>query len=377
MKDYNEMASSVFRRRDEYLTARKKRNALLLKVVGSACALLLVAVVGISLWKNLPDIPSVKPTDPTPSATDIISTNNSQYSEDTTNAQTSSAAVNTNPESTKVPVLLPDPTETLTSVPSQRPVDTPQTGATDPTEVVDSTNGNDMAPDSSWEPPTDAPTEAVPTYPPTEGDDPTEPPWVEESTEAPTAEPWEPQPPTAAPTEAPTQAPSTVEPSEPTPQGELNIECAGKTYTAEVGDVVTLTVEFQADKPMKTLAAWAKYDNYDGYLQLIKDNSLTVSQLDAVHMPEIDPKNSSINYSYNKAFQYKAVRVVAIADDESFDFTKKKVFFTFSFKVVKPGKTSIELMIDTIIGADNTVYYNGGNKITADNMSFDVYLTKE
>ncbi len=370
MKDYNEMASSVFRRRDEYLTARKKRNALLLKVAGSACALLLVAVVGISLWKNLPDIPSVKPTDPTPSVTDVTSTNNSQYSEDTTNAQTSSALVNTNPESTKVPVLPPDPTEPSTSTPSQRPVDTPETELTDPTEVVDPTNGNDMAPDSSWEPPTDAPTEVEPTYPPTEGDDPTEPPWAEEPTEAPTAEPWE--PPTECPTAAPTQAPPTVEPT----MGELYIECNGETVVAEVGDVVTVTVELQADELMKDMVAGLIYDDFSGYLKVINESSLTAYEKNALHVPNIDPDYVYVNYKYNKVGR-KGIKVFVDGEYEDFDFSEKKIFFTFSFEVAKTGYTSIELVIDTMIGADGKDYYLNGEMINQGNISFDMYLTKE
>ncbi|MBQ2943907.1 MAG: hypothetical protein IJD93_04380 [Ruminococcus sp.] len=372
MKDYNEMAASVFQRRDEFVAARKKRNALLLKVAGSACAVLLVAVVGISLWKNLPRIPYVKPTDPTASSV----TNDTQQTENITDTKTGLQETTANPDTTKVPVLPFDPTEpsASSSADNTKPSETPSTNptsATDPTEkpqqpsaATDPSSGNNSHPV-----PTDAPVEAPSDYP-------TEPPWVEEPTEAPTAEPWE--PPTAAPTQAPWEPPTqcpTEEPIEPE-TGPLYIECGGKTYEAQTGDMVTLTVELEADERIKEADVLTKYGNYYIGLEPVNlyDLGFGGQQIQQAHLPNIGKAPANISYTKDHFARYKAVWVsFSAVEDEGFDFTDKKVLYTFSFIVTKPGNTKIEIEPFRLSSANKAYYSNG---IAVDSgAQLEAYLT--
>ena len=50
MKDYNEMAKAVFERRDEYLAEKKRKRAMLLKAGVPVCSLLLVSLLGVTIW---------------------------------------------------------------------------------------------------------------------------------------------------------------------------------------------------------------------------------------------------------------------------------------------------------------------------------------
>ncbi len=65
MKDYNEMASAVFRRRDEYIADRKRKTGIILKAGVPVCSLLLVSLLGILVWHGgrLPEIPATPSPD--------------------------------------------------------------------------------------------------------------------------------------------------------------------------------------------------------------------------------------------------------------------------------------------------------------------------
>lgn len=346
MKNYNEMAEAVFRRRDEYLTARKKRNALLLKTAGAVCVAILVAIVGISIWKNLPDIPYVAPTSPTALTEHTDVTNDTQYTENITDTQTGSEATSVNSE-TKVPVLPPDPTEPSVSQPNgaDKPIVKPSTNptsATDPTEVpqdptasTEPTGGGNISPV-----PTDAPVDA-----------PTEPPWAEDPTEAPTAEPTETQP---------------IAPSEP-PMSELYIDCNGETFEAEIGDVVNITVELQSPELLKDIEVVLSYDDFGGKLKLSDESGLTTYEKNALHVPNIDPDYVTVNYKFN-AVGKKGIKVFIDGEYEDFDFSEKKILCTFSFDVKKGGYTSIELIVDTITGVS-------GEPVKFSDVSFAMYAS--
>lgn len=374
------MADAVFRRRDEYVAARRKRNGIIMKTGASVCALLLVSVVGISVWRALPDIPSVKPTDPTvtasestqsPTASQQILVSTEQEKTDT---KTDIGTVNGQTDNTEESTLPPDPTEPATEVPST-PVDKPQTNVKDPTESTgdsDKPAGEDGLTTPTEEPTadrhpvtneptsaTDGPADAPPEVDPTEAPvDPTEAPV--DPTEAPVD-------PTEVPTEEATENPTVAEP----PMTELYIECNGETVVAEAGDVVTVTVELQADKLLGYMSVLLKYDNYAGYLKIVNDAGLTAYEKNALHVPNIDPDFCYVNYSFNKN-GYKGIKVVADGEHADYDFSEKKVFFTFSFEVAKTGCTQVELEIDNIKGADGTVYYSNGNVVTAGNINFDM-----
>lgn len=348
MKDYNEMAAEVFRRRDEYLTARKKRNVLLFKTAGTVCAVLLVAVAGISLWKNLPDIPFVEPTAPTASTADASITNNTQNTEFETNTQTASSQMfTTEPEETRVTVLPPDPTEPSVSNPEgdTKPTYNPSTSPSfpvdpteelqPPTQATDSTEGGCLSPV------------------------PTEPPWDE--------------PPTACPTEVPSDI--YTGPTDPT-MSELYIECGTDTIVAEVGDVITVTVEMQADELLGYLSALLKYDSSSRHLSVVNETGLTTYQKNALHVPCVDPDFCYINYKYNTT-QNKGIKVQLDGDYESLDFRDKKVLFTFSFDVVRTGYTKIELEVDAVKDKDGKDYYLNGELVNPKNITFDMHVSKK
>ncbi len=402
MKDYNEMADSVFRRRDEFVAARKKRNGILLKAGTSVCALLLVAVVGVSVWRVLPSVPLVKPTEPTSTVladttedtaqaqekettvlqADLIETpDKTEGKEDNTKAETPQEK-ETKPQATKKPAGnddKPQTGETLPPDPTEPKGDKPATeGTPDPTAATDE------SPDPTEAPTNIAPPADAPQAPGADSVKPTLPVWTPESAETPPTDEWEvpevtysPMVPVPTTESCCTTTACTDEPTEPTmgglesilptvpdepATGPLFIECDGKTYEAQVGDMVTLTVELQADKPVKTAYVGAKYDYYYGRLEVVnlEDLGFSKKQLRDAHVPNLGDVISLINYDSGSYGRYRAVMVdFSVAEEEyAPDFTEEKVFLTFSFMVKKPGNTSIELITHTINGIGGVKYYN-------------------
>lgn len=356
MKNYNEMADAVFRRRDEFVAARKKRNGILIKAGASVCALLLVAVVGIGVWRALPQVPSVKPTEPTTASSyteEITSCPEQTQDTQTTQTQKVTESKSNTPQAEDTPkeTLPPDPTEPNTD----QSFDTPQTG--EPGIPVDSTSAGATDSDSVVRP--DDSTEAVPpTVQPVE----------------PTTVVWEDQ---TLPGLEPT-TPEATEPTEP-PTGPLYIECSGKTYEAQTGDMVTLTVELQADELIKSANVIAKYDYYYGRLEVVNLEELgfTEKQLRQVHAPNLGDALSFISYNAGNYGRYRAVKLDFVATENEFavDFTESKVLLTFSFIVKKPGNTKVELVPNNIVSVNDTEYYRNGNQVVDEGVELDAYLT--
>ncbi len=401
MKDYNEMANSVFHRRDEFVAARKKRNGRLLKAGTSVCALLLVAVVGVSVWRALPHIPSVKPTEPTTTVSadttedtaqtqekettvlqaDLIETPDKTEGKEDTKAETPQVK-ETKPQATKKPAVATDPTESKPAGSN----DTPQTGETlppDPTEPKGDKPATDGTPDptaATDAPSTVAPPADAPQAPGADSVKPTLPVWTPESPETPPTDAWEdpegttclpmaPEPTTAVCDEPTEPTIGDLEPTLPTEPatGPLFIECDGKTYEAQTGDMVTLTVELQAEKEIKSAVITTKYDYYYGRLEVVnlKDLGFTEKQIREAHLPNIGEVTAFVSYNSDSYGRYKGVRVDAsvVEAEDSMDFTEKKVLYTFSFLVKKPGNTSIEFMITDIIDKDGQDYYQNSVQV--------------
>ena len=389
MKDYNEMAEAVFRRRDEFVAARKKRNGIIVRTGASLCALLVVAVVGISVWKALPEIPVVPPTEPETTVTEQTYTTGTNEAEDTkpqidvTESDKNTDPVekptdNTKPEGNKKPdknettgneeVTLPqDPTET------QKPDagDTPSAGfptVTLPQDPTEATENGDIVEDTTA---------------PSHGLDPTEatlPEWTmtPETVPCTTASPME----TVAPetTSACEVDPDCTLPyaTEPLPES-LFIECDGKTYEAQVGDMVTLTVELQADE--KISDAWINviYDHYQDMLKAVKlqDYGFTQLNLRKTHFPNVDEKAITFEYIEDTQTIDGNVKVNIDFSDKygaSMDFVEKKVFCTFSFMVMKPGNTKIELVRENLQATDGDRYFYY-DKLVNHGAEFTSYLT--
>ncbi|MBQ7999718.1 MAG: hypothetical protein IJ298_00695 [Ruminococcus sp.] len=391
MKDYNEMADAVFRRRDEYLAAKKKHAAILLKAGASVCALLLVAVVGISVWRALPQIPSQKPTEPTVTASINVTETKDNI---TTEPETATAQEDTkaNSEATKKPVVATDPVESTPAGNTDKPQtettlppdptepsteykgDKPATdGSVDPTSATEGPNAPGMDSFPGWTPGTMPQTPA--TQAPTAGDD------RPVTTEAPCT--------TAVcctipgldetlPGYTDGVETTTTEPTEP-PTGPLYLECDGKTYEAQVGDMVTLTVELQADELIKSANVIAKYDYYYGRLEVVnlKELGFTEKQFRNVHAPNMGDALTLVSYNSGTYGRYRAVKLDFVATENEFavDFTEPKVLLTFSFIVKKTGNTKVELVPNKIVSVNDTEYYRNGNQVVDEGVELDAYLT--
>ena len=54
MKNYDEIANRVLERRDAYVARQKQKRQLVMKITSVACALVLVALVGVGVWQGAP-----------------------------------------------------------------------------------------------------------------------------------------------------------------------------------------------------------------------------------------------------------------------------------------------------------------------------------
>lgn len=394
MKDYNEMANAVFRRRDEFVAARKKRNGILLRAGVSVSALLLVAVVGISVWRSLPEIPVVTPTEPssatlqTEEATLPAQTITQQEVSSQIQKETQETVDTPQQGSTAKPAVTPDKPQTETTLPPD---------PTEPKNDIPATDGSsdsatDGSADSTTAPAADAP-----------GKDPF-PGWTPDTL------PQEPETvePTAA-TESPmvTMAPSTLPPEpttcqptlpeatttpcvETTTGGDLTLPdetqpaptepVAGSFFLeceAQVGDMVNLTVELQADELINTADIIAKY-GYDN-LEVVNlwDLGFTKDQFREAHAPNLGDAICFVNYNAGEYGKYGAVKLGLSATEKEFavDFTENKVLMTFSFIVKKSGITTFEVVPNEMKSVSGTCYYRNGNQVTFDGINLGGYLT--
>ena len=317
MKDYNEMAKAVFARRDEYLAEKKRKRAMLLKAGVPVCSLLLVSLVGISIWMaKLPEIPTSTPVDkPTSSRTE------------------------TEPDTSRDDnaVLMPEVTDDVTAKPSQgnvnKPIakptepdsgDAPQTGGTKPQVNV--------PPTSAKPKPTESVNDTVPgvVTTPTEGvepEAPVPPPTTQTATCSPTDAFPLPQD-TIPPILQPTVPPTTVAPTQP-PTGPVKIKVADKTYTAQTGDKVTYTIEMQAEEKFEDIQMRIKFDG--DYLQFVAPSNI---REDA---SAIAPNLKDVIGGYS----YRHVGVNAV-NLSKFDFRNRKVLVQVEFIVKRGGYTTID-----------------------------------
>ena len=388
MKDYNEMAEAVFRRRDEFVAARKKRNGIILRTGASLCALLLVAVVGVSVWKALPEIPVVPPTEPETTVTERTDTTGTNEAEDTkpqidvTESDKNTDPVekpteNTKPEGNKKPdknettgneeVTLPqDPTET------QKPDagDTPSAGfpsetlpgATLPPDHTETTENEDIVEDTTAPSPGVDPTEAT----------------LPEWTEAPctTALPMEPTTPEVPETTVACETDSTEYIPKDTLPPPVLFECDGKTYEVQYGDVVNLTVELQADELLESAVIRTRYGDNENDTDLrvvdLSRKGFTDKQRKEAHLPNLGDAPALIDYYEVWRGQKNInVRFGTLKEEEALDFTEKKVLFTFSFFVEGHRDSRIEVLpasIKTVNGTD----YVENHQLVAEGIDLDI-----
>lgn len=367
MKDYNEMAEAVFHRRDEFMAARKKRNGIILRTGASLCALLLVAVVGIGMWRGLPEIPAVRPTEASEVSSQTEETaltwqtkETQMNSQQEASLQTEKAAQEKedthNQENSVSSTLPPDPTEATTDIPQTE----------DNTDPIVPTDAPGIDNDPGWLPDatSQVTTESDMTLPQSTTCQPmitevatTCADWIEEDTD-PSSE----------------TRPEITEPA----TGPLVIECDGKTYEAQVGDMVNLTVELQADKKIKYATVDVEYDYHKKLLKpvILQDEGFSQLDLRLMHFPNIDPKGVYVKYDDDSRFIDGSLNARVDFSDkygESMDFSEKKVFCTFSFVVMKPGNTEIKLGIYQLTATDDTHYYYA-HRLVNKGAEFDLNL---
>ncbi len=352
MKDYNEMASSVFRRRDEYFAMQKKKKAMLVKIGLPSAAFLLVVLAGLGFIfrGDMPEIPVVVPTPPTTSHTEEM-THNTLITE---NTEAPSGTESVLPTDATENVPLPyDPTEppaedsSDSHSPTQGPImDSPQssTEGAQPDNVGDST-----------EPPA-----AYPQAPPTE--------------EA----PYDPSIPNMAPTGSEETDPVATEPCEPPSieetepnTGPLTIYAGGDVYTAQVGDTVSVTVELYAKKKVDEIELTVPFNNDKLSIVDLTSYGYTFRGAKEVWVPNIPFDDVTIsNHSYSP-FWIKADNF-----ERGFDFTEKKVLLTFDTVVRQGGEVYINPIMMTLGICDSDEYYfkNSIQKIT-NGVEIDLHLT--
>ena len=138
MKSYREIADSVFARREQYVTAQRKKKKLLASAGATLCA---VSLLGGSVWYlNRPthDIPVVPATDDD-AVTTTVTTAPTEQESTTTTANT--PATNTTTDGGVVA-----PTTTVTTVTTVAPTQTtakPTTGKTEPPKTTTTTGSKD------------------------------------------------------------------------------------------------------------------------------------------------------------------------------------------------------------------------------------------
>ncbi len=367
MKDYNQMAQAVFRRRDEYLAARKKKNAMLLKAGIPLCSIVLVALLGFTLWMNkLPEIPTL-PSEPASST----ETTAEDMTEEITEAQvtptkpTQSMQVQDATEpyvKETVPFLPTDPVE--------KPGDVPAT-STKPDHVADSTSATvedeeDAVPPALPNDPGAPPTSedhpiARPDSPTVDATSALEPDWGDLD-----------GPSTEAPGDSVDTEPTATDATEPV-TGPLEITVGGKKYTAQMGDMVSYTAELYVEGLFETFAAGVAHGSQ---LQVVEVVDPSEEDPSLVHFPNLKGGGEMLNYHRDRSKKGEKEIFVSGIKLSGYNFKEQKVLFTFDFLVQKPGFTQIVLDINELIGKGGAPeYFVGGNQLNFDDIKIEEYIT--
>lgn len=388
MKDYNEMAKAVFEKRDAYLTAQKKKRAMLLKAGVPLCSLVLVTMMSLLLWQaKLPEVP-IKTLDDTPNKTEQTNPDDttkdiilSQNQEVTGIQQSSVQAMQSQGTGTANNEYIPKPTQPYTQ---KYTGDSPQSQGgkpyTEPMAPQPNTDGV-VHPDSPDMP--NAP-EAISTNC-TMSEDYVPPTFVPETpVTMPGEELTRPPFPNDSPlvTDATRPEPTTSPVLEPA--GPLEITVADKTYTAQVGDKVTYTLELKAQEQFENIQLILSYgkDNLDVALPKDSDGETICEEVvPNLVAPYVNAGYGKVKMNASNNSQYT-----------KFDFREKKVLLTMDFMVTHSGKTEIVKYIDEILissekfegGWIDGVYHNEyttyryyyqGDKQIIEGIEFEEYLT--
>lgn len=364
MKDYNQMAQDVFRRRDEYLAMKEKKKAMLLKAGVPLCSLVLVALLGLTLWLHkMPEIP-VAPVAPT--------TKQTENTNDTVIAS-SQTVIGENPTDPGMNALPQDPTEPEnTYVPPVQTTPADKPGSDSGNKYPESSTGtedNVVPPFPDWT----VPDETYPLVDPTEPCMPLPTDSWEESTYP--EKPLETRPP--LPQDRPsveTTLPEEPTPTEPTeaPTGPVEITVGGKKYTAQTGDMVTYTAELYVKDLFETLQMGVLYGSE---LEVVEVVNTKEDDPAPVHFPNL--KSGSVNMNYHRDSSRDAEKQIHMTGIRysGYNFREQKVLATFDFIVKKPGETMIALDIEEMaVKGGETYYFSSGKQMIFENINIEESL---
>ena len=342
MKDYNEMAKSVFERRDEYLAEQKKKRAMFVKACVPVCSLVLVATVSLILWQaKMPDIPvkhlqsdvsEYEHTTANQNGTDVYGTTDNLYGQSGDGATESvKPSVQNNQQSAstgsmKSPAIVqtkpvkptgdnPDvPTGTVSNSRPDIPLSTqPSANATSPDVLPTLPPGNTSGTDSGGQ-----------VIPPTDND-------VDNSGEAST--PMMPPGATSGGSEGPSQGPA------------FNNT---QTYDFSAGQQVTYTIELEAAEKFESIQFSLCYDS--NYLQLVTLQNNTNNGF-----ADIVPNLSKAHITCGN----NTVKIVA-SNAYKYDFTSKKILLTVDFVVKKSGTVKLSLDVEELTIKTSDMYTETG-----------------
>ncbi len=356
MKDYNQMAQEVFRRRDEYFAARKKKNDMLLKVGVPLCSLVLVAILGLTLWQSkLPQIPTLttEPASPTVNSTENVTQQTQVVPTNT--VMTAGAQDATEPYAQETEPFVPvDPVEKPTAKPNDA------TGAVTPdSDSVSGPHPNDFPPCS----PEDATSNLVPG-------------WTE-----PWGRPDSPSMDATCCTEATVLSTQDgAEQLEPTlpmetepATGPLEITVGGRKYTAQTGDMVSYTAELYVKDLFESFAAGVAHGSQ---LQVVEVIDPRENDPVPVHFPNLKGGSEMLNYHRNGSKKDQKEIFVLGTKLSGYNFKEQKVLFNFDFMVAEPGSTQIVLDIETLVGkGGEPVYFSGNEQLIFENIAIKEYIT--
>ena len=161
-------------------------------------------------------------------------------------------------------------------------------------------------------------------------------------------------------------------PTTTAPRTDAQITLGGKTYEAQVGDTVTLSMELSCSTVFNSISATIKYDT----------DIITVAPLDKdskeewykAHLPNL-PRNNLKYYGYNNDSYDMGKIALYPFDQDGMDFTEKKLVYSFDFVVVGSGEMTLDANLESIRLQYDGPLYENNQAVGGTNVEFAYSLT--
>lgn len=132
----------------------------------------------------------------------------------------------------------------------------------------------------------------------------------------------------------------------------LTVNFGTDEIKANIGDTVKYTAFLTADKAFEDIQAILSYNEEKlSLVNIISDDTAAEAK---AYCPNIG------DLVYNS--EYEGAVAANASSLEGFDFTEEKVLFTFDFKVLKGGETTLELTLQEMTASDGTAYFSYSTK---------------